>query len=533
METLIHTDPRRDRMVRDQMVRDQTLRDLLRRIARRRRLLLTVAIAVFLVVAAWTFLATPLYESVAVLRIDSKSSMPSLTDAVKDLPSMGLAGLAKDELETDIGVLKSARMSDATIDALGLAVQVVKPADDRARVIRVRVLDSTDVDGKITFVRRDDGRYDVEASDLEEFGRLPAVLAPGDSMRVGSLMLGLPPNLRAGGPSRIKLRLLPRYKVHKRLDDRLTIRRQEGGSRLVELSFRDPDRRLAAQVVDHLVREYIAYNLRVDQSDEGAQIRELRGALASTAVRLATAEDQLRRFQQRANVVLPEVQAEEQVKRIALLGSKIDAVRIERNALAQLLELIRGRSRNGSDPAAFRQLATFPSLITNRAIQDQLQALMDLESRRSVLSLTRTESNAELQQLSARIVEVEQQIYRLGSQYLESLDQQLSASTRAIGTLNDTLTVLPSTAMQYSRLARDRTILDSEYVALYKQLKISELQDLLRREKVKIVDPPRVSNPDDPAFPKRGVQLVLGLVLAGVLAFAVGLGVELWTEPGD
>ena len=508
---------------------EQSLRDLLRRIARRRRLLLAVALTVFVLVAAWTFLATPRYESKAVLRIESKGGMPGISDAMSDLP-LGLSGLVKDELETDIGVLKSARMSDATIDALGLAVQVVSPADDRARVIRVRVLDSADVEGKITFSRRDDGRYDVDTDDLEEYGKLPEVLAAGDSMRVGSLLLTLPPNLRAGGPSRIRLRLLPRYKVHERLDKRLSIEQQEGGSRLVEVTFQDPDRRLAAQVIDHMVREYVAYSLRTDQSDQGSQIRELRDALGSTAVKLASAEEQLRRFQQRAKVVLPEVQAEEQVKRIALLGAKIDATRIERNALARLLDLIRDRSRNGGDPTAVRQLATFPSLISNRAIQDLLQALMDLESRRSALSLTRTESNAELQQITARIGELDQQIYRLGSQYLESLDQQLSSSASTIGNLNDTLVVLPATAMEYGRLARYRTILDSEYVAIYKQLKVTELQDVLRREKVKIVDPPRVANPDDPAFPRKGVQLVLGLILGLVLAFAAGLGVELWTE---
>lgn len=512
---------------------EQSLRDLLRRIARRRRLLLAVGITVFLVVAAWTFLATPLYESTAVLRIESKSAIPGLPGAVKDLPGLGLAGLAKDELETDIGVLKSARMSDATIDALGLAAQVVRPADDRGRVIRVRVLDSTDVEGKITFSRRDDGRYDVDPDGLEDYGRLPAMLAPGDSMRVGSLMLALPENLRAGGPSRIKLRLLPRYKVHKRLDKRLTIRRQEGGSRLVEVSFEDADRRLAAQVIDRLVREYVAYSLRTEQGDEGAQIRELQGALSSTAVRLALAEEQLRRFQQRAKVVLPEEQADAQVKRIALLDVKLDAIRIERNALSRLLDLIRDRSRGGSDPTAFRQLATFPSLISNRAIQDLLQALMDLESKRSALSITRTESNAELNQLSVRIAELDQQLYRLGSQYLESLDQQLSSTSRTVGTLNDTLFALPATAMQYTRLVRDRTILNEEYLALYKQLKIAELQDVLRKEKVKIVDLPRVANPDDPAFPKRGVQLALGLVLALVLAFSVGLGAELWAHPDD
>jgi uncharacterized protein involved in exopolysaccharide biosynthesis len=508
---------------------EQTLRELLRRIARRRRLLLIVGSSTFLLIAAWTFLATPRYESMAVLRIESKAAIPGLPEAVSDLP-MGLAGLAKDELETDIGVLKSDRMTDATIDALGLSVQVVRPADDRARVIRVRVLDSSDVEGRLTFSRRDDGRYDVDADDLEDEGKLPPTLAPGDSMRVGSLMLTLPENLKAGGPSTIKLRLLPRYKVHERLEKRLTIQRQEGGSRLVEVSFEDPDRRLAAQVIDRLVSEYVAYMLRTDQREEGAQITELRGQLGATAARLASAEEQLRRFQQRARVVLPEEQADAQVKRIAMLDTRLDAIRIERNALARLLDLIRARSRGGSDPSAYRQLATFPSLIENRAIGDLLQALMDLESKRSALALTRTESNAELQQIIGRIAELDQQLYRLGSQYLESLDQQLSSTTRTVGSLNDTLNTLPGTAMQYTRLERDRTILSEEYLALYKQLKLAELQDVLRREKVKVVVAPHVASEDDPEFPKKGVQLALGLVLALLLAFAAGLGVELWSE---
>jgi uncharacterized protein involved in exopolysaccharide biosynthesis len=278
------------------------------------------------------------------------------------------------------------------------------------------------------------------------------------------------------------------------------------------------------------VREYIGFVLQSDQREETAKITELRAALGATSVRLAGSEEQLRRFQQRANVVLPEEQADAQVKRIALLDAKVDAIRIERDALARLVDLMRARSRGGSDPTAFRQLATFPSLISNRAIGDLLQALMDLESRRSALSITRTESNAELQQISGRIAELDQQLYRLGSQYLESLEQQLSSTTRTVGTLNDTLGALPSTSMQYLRLVRDREILNEEYLALYKQLKLAELQEVLRTEKVKIVDPPRVASPDDPEFPRRGVQLVLGLVLGTVLAFAVGLGVELWTE---
>lgn len=514
------------------VVNDQSLRDLLRRIAGRRWLLASVAIVVFGAVAAWTLTATPRYSSTAVLRIETRSSGPVLPDALKGMAGAagGLGGLTRDELETDVGVLKSARMADATIDALALTAMVVSPADNRARVLRARVIDSSDVEGTLTFSRRDDNRYDVESDGLDDVGAVPSVLAPGDSMRVGSLMLALPENLRSGGPSSIRLRLLPRYRVRERLDKRLTIRQQEGGSRLVEVSFEDPDRHLAAQVINRLVREYVAYMWQTDAGEDSTQITELRGALAASAVRLASAEEQLRSYQQREKVILPEEQAGQQVKRIGVLDARMDAVRIERNALAQLLDLIRQRSRGGADPSAFRQLATFPSLITNRAIQDLLQSLIELETKRSTLSVTRTDENAEVQALSSRIVELDSQLYRLGGQYLESLDQQLSSTSRTVTSLNDTLVALPATAMHYSRLLRDREIVNEEYLQLTKQVKLAEIQDLLRKEKVKVVDPPRVANPDDPSFPNRGVQLVLGAILAIVLAMAVGLAAELWTE---
>jgi uncharacterized protein involved in exopolysaccharide biosynthesis len=513
---------------------DLSLRALFRRITQRRLLLTLIALIIFTTVAAWTFLATPRYKSTALLRIESKTSGPSIPDALKDVAGAagGLAGLGKDELDTDIGVLKSGRMADATIDALALMVVVTSPADRRTSVLRARVLDSTDVEGKLTLSRRDDGRYDVQAGSLEPTATLPPSLAPGDSMRVGSVMLGLPESLRANGPATIRIRLLPHYRVRERLDKRLTIRRQEGGSRLVEVSFEDPDRRLAALVIDHLVREYVAYMWQLDERDDSTQMQELRGALASSAVRLAADEEQLRSFQQRERVVLPEEQAGAQVKRIALLDTRVDAVRIERNALSQLLDLIRQRSHGGSDPAAFRQLATFQSLISNRAIQDLLQALIELETKRSQLTVTRTGENAEVQQLTARIVELDAQLYRLGNQYLESLDQQLASTSRTVSSLNDTLNTLPATGMRYARLLRTRTISNEEFLQLTKQLKLAEISDLLRREKVKIVDAPRVANVDDPAFPRRGVQLALGLVLAIVLALTIGLGVELWSESG-
>ena len=512
---------------------DQSLRDVVHRVVQRRALLLSVAGAVFIGVAAWTFLATPRFQSKALLRIESRSSTPSLPDELQSLPGLGLMGLGRDELETEIGVLRSRRVADATIDSLALTVRVRQPAGDRASVVRARVLDSTDVAGRLTLTRQGDGRYRLASRGLNGLPPVPESLAPGDSLRVGGVLLTLPAALRASGPEKIRLQLLPRYKVREQLDKRLAIRREEGGSRLVEVAFEDPDRLLAAQVVGHLVQEYITYSLRTERHDAGTAVAELRGVLDRNSTRLARAEEALRAFQQREKLIVPDEQATQQVKRIAVLDGHLDAIGIERAALSRLLALIEKRSHGGSDPTAYRQLATFPSLIGNKGIQDMLAVLIDLENKRSELGVRRTETNEDYRQLSGRIVELDEQLYRLGGQYLESLDQQLSTTTRAVTQLTDTLVALPAVAMLYARLVRERSLQNEEHLVLTKQLKQTELQDLLRKERIRVVDAASVANPDDQTFPKPAVQLVLGAILAVVLALAVGLGVELWGAPTD
>jgi uncharacterized protein involved in exopolysaccharide biosynthesis len=74
------------------------------------------------------------------------------------------------------------------------------------------------------------------------------------------------------------------------------------------------------------------------------------------------------------------------------------------------------------------------------------------------------------------------------------------------------------------RLSRERLMLNEGYLLMQKQLRTTELQDALRLDEVRVVDAPSEPHPDDPAFPKPLVNLVLGLVLAltagGALAAA-------------
>ena len=515
--------------------REQTLRDVATRVARRRWLLASVALIVFATVATWAFTATPRYRSSARLRIESKnsSSLPSLSDQIgSSIPGASLLGFNRDELETEVGVLRSDRVADAAIDSLALGVRVTKPASSRARVLTARVVDpSIDLDGKLTLKRQAGGRYAVEKDKLDDVAAVPALITPGTPVQIGGTVVTLAPTLLTSGPEQIVIKLLPRYEVHKLLDKRLIIARQEGGSRLVEVSFEDPDRALASQVVNRLVQEYVQYTNTTERTEDTTTVGQLRMEVDSTSRRLAVAEQSLRAFEEQSKLIAPEEQASAQVKRLSAISTHVDAISVERNALARTLTIIDQKSRSGGGASAYRQLATFPSLITNRAIQDLLQALVDLENKRAVLGVRRTESNDEYKQLTDRITDIERQLYQLGPQYLESLDQQLATTAGAVTALTDTLGAMPAAAMQYGRLVRDRTLLEATYLALQKQLKQAQLKDVLRQPRVRVVDVPRIANVDDPAFPRKGVMLALGAVLGIALAVTLGLAAELWRAP--
>ena len=512
---------------------EPTMRDTVSSVSRRWIVPALAGGTLFSLVAAWTFLATPRYQSRALLRIDSRAAASPMLDELKALPGIGLMGLGSDELETEIGVLKSQRMADAVLDSLALTVRVRQPAGSRAAILRARtmapatagaVVDGSDVDARLRFTRADDGQYRVEITQQEGDLAVPTSWAPGDSTVVGRLQLQLLPALRTAGPATIELDLLPRYKAMELFEKRLDIRTQEGGSHLVSITFEDADREVAAAVVERLVAEYLAYTLQNERADDGVRTGELRREVAAFAKRLADAEERLRAFKEQRRLVIPDEQATAQLKRISLLRTQLDGLEVERTALARLLALVTTRSANDADPSAYRQLATFPSLIANRAIQDYLMSLVELENARSTLSLRRTSDNDEMQQLTGRIAELERQLQRVGAQYLESLEQQIAVATQAVKEQTTDLDLFPRQEMDYVRLLRERTILNEGYVLLQKQLKQAELQTAMRTEKVRVVDAPRVANVNDVAFPRVAVQLLLGLVLGVAVALVIAFG---------
>ena len=96
------------------MTSEPPLKQVLNRVTMRRTVPIVVGTLVFALVAVWTLTATPRYKSSATLRIASSASSASpLLDQLQSVPGIGLMGLGRDELETEIGVLRSKRVAES------------------------------------------------------------------------------------------------------------------------------------------------------------------------------------------------------------------------------------------------------------------------------------------------------------------------------------------------------------------------------------------------------------------------------------
>jgi uncharacterized protein involved in exopolysaccharide biosynthesis len=399
------------------------------------------------------------------------------------------------------------------IDSLAMTVQVASPDVAREQVLSARVIvdpsgSRREHEGLIHAELTENGSWTLRAEDLRPEVTLPAAVRPGEAFRVGDLELSLT------GEQSLTLQLVPRYAARGALNKRLDVRSQAQGAQLIGLAFEDSDPATSSRVLAALLAEHREFIARTASGDAGATATELRRQIDSQQDRLRAAEDELRRFQERTGLVLPEEQGAAQVERYATLRTQLDALSVERDALARVLALVDGRATTAGDAQAYRQLATFPSLITNRAIQDLLLNLMTLENDRSELRLLRSDANADVRQLSARIEELERQLQRMGTQYLESIDEQIAPMRAALTSLDAEIAKLPEQELTFVRLSRERLMLNEGYLLMQKQLRTTELQDALRLDEVRVVDEPSMPHPDDPQFPKPLVNFVLGLVLA-------------------
>lgn len=506
------------------------LRDLASVMRQRARMFLGVTAGVTLFVIGLTLLITPVYESEASLRIrmdDSgglgasmMSGLAGLGDVAQSIPGLSLpGGLGETDVQTEMDVLGSRLIVESLAESLALHVSLSRPwGAFRTDVLHVLSAGEDAPRGTYSLKRQSDGSYSVSARGTRQPVTLPEQVRIGEPFAVGPMMFSLVDSLAADPPSLIRFKVDPFRRMMRSLrSTHVKIERSGQGSRLVEISYRNPDPQLAQALVNGIVDDFMDYSLSTSQSDSRRRVVILEQEVHQYRGALAEAEAQLQGFQERERVIHPEEQATQQVRRIAEIQLVYDAAQVERAALARTLEQLAQHPATPSGETRYRSLASFPTFITNQGVQQLLARLSDLENQRAQLLVRRNETNADVVALNSRIREIEEQIFSLATEYLEGLDTQIASAAAALQGYGNELEAIPAVELEYLRLTREQRLLGEVYLMLQGQLVDAQVQLAIDEAQMRVVD--RGVIEDRPVFPRRSITFAL----AGIMGLMVGL----------
>jgi succinoglycan biosynthesis transport protein ExoP len=484
-------------------------------VVRQKWLIIAIVAAAVAVTVFLTLRQRPLYTSEALLRIDESTAGANL---LGELGPVGGAG--KGKIETEIVVLRSRNLAEAVVDSLALTVQMVQPVGARDDVLRVVRAPREAPVGLFELRHTGGGRYAGRV--LKGTGvRIPAQVVAGQPFQAGGVTVELRPELSRRPVERVVFGVASYRETVREYRRTLNVLRPDLTAQVVAIRYNSTDPRLVAAVPNLVSSTFLAYKMQGSRREARNTIDYLQQQVAVYEADLASAENQLRSFREAEQVVSLPDEAASQVKRLSELQAEHDAMVSERQALRELLARVNG-PREPDGPSPYRQLASFPVFLSNRAIQDILQSLTGLETQKTMLLVRRTENNDEVQAIQNRITELERDLYRLSTNYLESLDSQIRSAEASLGRFAGELETIPRREVEFARLARRQKLIADLNELLQTRLKEAEIQEAVEPGDVRVID--EAPLPDRPIGPRPvrnlGYGLALGLLLGLGIAWA-------------
>lgn len=482
----------------------------------RNRLLIGLSFALGVIGAGViTWRMTPVYASSVSLRIEDKGDPLSPIEVLPELSSASLA------VETEMGVLRSRTLVEDVVDSLELMLRVNRPRGaPRSSLVEAvhferwappETYDLSPVDDR-TFAMRAKRAGTVDTVAVGD-----AIVVPGGTFRL------LP---AAAAEKQLRLEVQSYPKAVQRVAEALEVSRPDRTASIVKVDFRSPDTILVVRAPNLMARRYIQRRLESQQTTASSTVRFLHGQLDSLALELTHAEDQIQAYREGQQVVSLQAEASAQVQQLARLQADRNALDAERGALQQLLDGINRETANRpvrkGEPSPYRRLIAFPSLLQNQAASQILQTLNTIENQRSELLRRRTMEDPDVQSLTARIEELEDQLRSIAVTYLQGLGNQVTSMDRTLGRFQSELSTIPAKELAVARLERQAETLRQIFMLLQTKLKESEIAQAAEDPSVRVLDA-AVVNPE-PVSPRSVLNVLLGALLGLMLgtAFAAG-----------
>ena len=475
----------------------------------RRNLLLIVLCAAMLLAATYFYTSRmqPLYRVSTTIRIDEKQSRLPTVDI--------LQVMGGNEVDTEMEMLRSRSLAESVTDSLALQLQLLYPWERRSAIFSKFLVPRDAPAGAYELERQADGtfRLDVAGTDSTLIPRI----APGSPIVLGSARLELTP--LAFEYSNVQFNVSAFEDAVANLQGVTSVGRPNREANLVTVSVQGVDPELIRDIANVLTSDFIEARRVVQHSEARSTVSFLQAQLGKLTNELQRAEDDVRSFREREQIVSLEDEARTGVSQLADVRAQRNALEAERTALVRLLDEVRrsgaDSSKGGGSP--YRQLAAFPTLLRNSAVVDLLSNLAETEAKRAELHKS-TALDPDVEILAQHSRELEQQLESITMTYLKGLGSQVAALDSGIASSERRLDQIPQRELTYARLDRKAKTLEDIVTLLQGRLKEAEIAEAVSDPSVRLVDAAIL--PTWPIEPNLPLNLALGLVAGVTLGLA-------------
>ncbi len=500
----------------------------------RKNLGLVVGLPIFIVTMTFIFIlwVRPVYEVGMSIRINEDGSGIAILQALESLSS-------GDEVHTEMAVLRSRTLAEEVVDSLSLQVVLDAPKrlarDELLAGVRVTrdawegtyTLTAVDeriftVEGELLETRDIAQPFDRREPQVENFGTVRI----GETTRLSGVSFAL--TEAVAGADEIVVEILSFGDAVEEFQESLAVVQPDREANVVDVIYRSADELLVTQALNTLARRFIARRQDVQSAEARSTVTFLQDQVDTLETQLQRAEEELKDFREANDVLILEIEAETQLRRLADLQAQRDLFEAERDALSEVLTEAAAVTPAASDAQSpYRRLIGFPTLLQNPGSSQMLTLLGEMDNQRAELLVRQTPQNRDVQVLNDRIRELEDQLQEISTTYRDGLSNQIESLNVILSASEDLLDQIPEKEMTFIRFQRRAEVLGEIFVLLQTRQKEAEIVANVEDFSVRVIDP--AVAPREPVRPRP----VLSLLLAVILGSAMGLGGAMAREHAD
>ncbi len=466
------------------------LQDYISVLIRRRKAFTITFLAIFLAVAAYTFLMNPVYEATATLRLKDDKGKGTVLDELLQTRTSPVA--------QEIEIIKSRTNAEKVAKRLHLQFAVtVEKGNASFKIVDL----SADPTAKTYFITvTGSGAYRIQDMQKKFVGDGKSNLL----FQSADLTL-LIEDLRGETGDRIRIDIIPFRTAVNVLRENITADENPKQTNIIKLSYKDTDPELARDVVNNLVQSYLEQTISFKAEEANRTVQFLEQQLEKVKQDLELAERNLEAFKRTTGVMQLDTEVQALIGKLSETEKERAGVTIQKKQAEFSLESLKhATSKNEPySPVVFRQ----DPLIAGIAGK-----LADLEIQKQALLNDYTATHPLVKSLQDQINELQHKIGMTYDTSFRNLVKQEKDYTRQLGIYEAKMRRLPSTERELARLTRLFKVNADIYTFLLQKREETNIAKASTISNIDIVDP--AVTPEDPIKPKVPLYLILGFLSA-------------------